>query len=590
MMEADGAAPSSGNPIKRTRPTRKRTAPPPQDKLVLVFISASTIFACITLSPFLFGRFPQHDEGGLFSPHNHTGLHQSRLQDIILSMNEDLHDSGSGSELPLARGSSGLPMSDTPSLQGARHGSITCTSSTDSGDFKLDELAYWNEPGPYDTKFTSPFAPKDAKSKRYVTFEPDRGGWNNIRMSMEIIFVFAAATGRTLVLPPDAPFYLLTENEGKGSKQHGFADFIDVRKIQGLDIITMTKFLEREGQEGGLLKLPTGIHGEKIRKSAEYCYYMAKADRPCDEVFEFLKDQAYVPELQAGRDCLIFDQATRMRKASLALDSELFHKMPQEKQQQVTQFCTKRNPIFFGGELDSAPLIHFHSGNKYHRLLNHFYTFMYFTDPKVDNHFKRFVRDNLHYDDTIYCAAGKIIQLLQDEAARVGKETGGSGYSAMHIRRGDFQYKKTKISADEWLNATIGVLHPGEIVYIATDETDRSFFEPLKEHYNVKFLDQFSQAAGLDDLDPNYAGMIDTIIASRGRVFFGTWFSTFSGYINRMRGYHGFPGNASYYGQPERLLSMHKWEDPDKVLTAREWPVGWVGIDGDVAVDHFIKG
>jgi hypothetical protein len=57
-----------------------------------------------------------------------------------------------------------------------------------------------------------------------------------------------------------------------------------------------------------------------------------------------------------------------------------------------------------------------------------------------------------------------------------------------------------------------------------------------------------------------------------------------------MRGYHGFPGNASYYGQPERLLSMHKWEDPDKVLTAREWPVGWVGIDGDVAVDHFIEG
>jgi hypothetical protein len=99
--------------------------------------------------------------------------------------------------------------------------------------------------------------------------------------------------------------------------------------------------------------------------------------------------------------------------------------------------------------------------------------------------------------------------LLEDEAARLGKETGRSGYSAMHIRRGDFQYKKTKISAEEWLNATIGVLHPGEIVYIATDETDRSFFEPLKEHYNVKFLDQFSQAAGLDDLDPNYAGKLN---------------------------------------------------------------------------------
>ena len=33
--------------------------------------------------------------------------------------------------------------------------------------------------------------------------------WNNIRMCMEVIFVIAAATGRTLVLPPKAPLYLL---------------------------------------------------------------------------------------------------------------------------------------------------------------------------------------------------------------------------------------------------------------------------------------------------------------------------------------------------------------------------------------------
>ena len=55
-----------------------------------------------------------------------------------------------------------------------------------------------------------------------------------------------------------------------------------------------------------------------------------------------------------------------------------------------------------------------------------------------------------------------------------------------------------------------------------------------------------------------------------------------------MRGYHGLPGNTSYYGQDDRKLSMHKWENPVKVLTAREWPTGWVGIDGDAAVHEFI--
>lgn len=91
--------------------------------------------------------------------------------------------------------------------------------------------------------------------------------------------------------------------------------------------------------------------------------------------------------------------------------------------------------------------------------------------------------------------------------------------------------KKTKISAEEWLNSTLGILHPKEVVYIATDEKDRSFFEPLEAKYNLRFLDEFTEEAGLEALDPNYKGMIDSIVASRGRVFFGTWFSTFSGYI-----------------------------------------------------------
>ena len=32
--------------------------------------------------------------------------------------------------------------------------------------------------------------------------------------------------------------------------------------------------------------------------------------------------------------------------------------------------------------------------------------------------------------------------------------------------------------------------------------------------------------------------MLDQLIASKGRVFFGTWWSTLSGYVNRMRGYY----------------------------------------------------
>ena len=76
-------------------------------------------------------------------------------------------------------------------------------------------------------------------------------------------------------------------------------------------------------------------------------------------------------------------------------------------------------------------------------------------------------------------------------------------------------------------------------------------------------------------------GMIDTIVASRGRIFVGTWFSTFTGYINRMRGYHGMTMKDSYYGTLDRKYVLHEWADPDGNYFAREWQVGWVGIDGD---------
>lgn len=134
---------------------------------MLVFVLASAAFALLTISPFLTGHFPEHDEVGLFRKHNTTRFYLQNQQNTTEFNSSDSNDS-----LPLARGSSGLPMSLTPALLGAKHGSITCSS--DSGDFKLDELAYWNEPGPYDTKFASPFAPKVTEKARYVTFEPDR--------------------------------------------------------------------------------------------------------------------------------------------------------------------------------------------------------------------------------------------------------------------------------------------------------------------------------------------------------------------------------------------------------------------------------
>merc|ERR1719343_898072 len=74
----------------------------------------------------------------------------------------------------------------------------------------IEEMVYWNNI-PTDANYKSQYYDPN----KYLTFEPDHGGWNNIRMSMETILVLAHAMGRTLVLPPAQRVYLLDNGEKK---------------------------------------------------------------------------------------------------------------------------------------------------------------------------------------------------------------------------------------------------------------------------------------------------------------------------------------------------------------------------------------
>ncbi len=54
--------------------------------------------------------------------------------------------------------------------------------------------------------------------------------------------------------------------------------------------------------------------------------------------------------------------------------------------------------------------------------------------------YRRFVRDFIRYKDEIQCAGDKLIKLIRHDALQVDPE-GKGVYYALHIRRGDFQYK-----------------------------------------------------------------------------------------------------------------------------------------------------
>jgi len=78
-----------------------------------------------------------------------------------------------------------------------------------NNSFAEREMVYWSDI-PSDHLYLSPFR-RANDEEQFLTFEPDHGGWNNIRMAMETILVLAHAMGRTLVLPPEQKMYLLKD-------------------------------------------------------------------------------------------------------------------------------------------------------------------------------------------------------------------------------------------------------------------------------------------------------------------------------------------------------------------------------------------
>jgi hypothetical protein len=236
-------------------------------------------------------------------------------------------------------------------------------------------------------------------------------------------------------------------------------------------------------------------------------------------------------------------------------------------------------------EEQNAPILHFSydKQNLGARMLVHFYAFLFFQDWRQDLWVKRFVRDHLRYIDKIQCAAARIVNALRERARARGDVAGN--YDSFHVRRGDFGFlaNATQIDAASMYQISREELVENATVYIATDEPDRSFFDLLKEHYDIAFLGDFKeQLAGLDSY---HYGMLEQLIASKGRVFFGCFYSTFTGYINRIRGYHSnkakSPGYedgviASWYYAPKgQRDEMRRFYPVYQEYFYREFPTSW---------------
>jgi len=417
-------------------------------------------------------------------------------------------------------------------------------------------------------------------------------------MGLECMIVFAHATGRTLVIPPQDHIYLLEKKHKDEHDKHphddmGFEDFFDIELLKshkGLNVITMKEFLEREGITGNLKGIfppnnNTDITGNKLWKYLE---------EVADQVPEWFNKVVVMPGKSMDFNMSISLQNRRTKE-------------------RLDQFLLNRPMLPYDQKLQNAMLIHSKAGPE-HRILEHFYAFAFFADSFMQTYYKRFIRDYVRYKDSIQCIGHDFIKLLRQESIRLNPLNNGE-YYALHVRRGDFQYAPVKISAEKivanlhYLNGT-PIIPPGSLVYISTDDpkgicqgchvilnkqyracknlphprpvgcpnaTGWGPFEQLAG-WNIRFLHNYQHLDQFKSINPNIYGLVESLICSRATKFVGTFFSTYSGYIHRLRGYHGL-GERTYYHSTGHVFNPQIKRSYGQGFP-REWRSGWTDDEG----------
>ena len=106
-------------------------------------------------------------------------------------------------------------------------------------------------------------------------------------------------------------------------------------------------------------------------------------------------------------------------------------------------------------------------------------------------------------------------------------------YNSVHVRRNDFLicHGDKLVPSDLLLEKLYAFFERSKPLYIATDEKDLSFFDPVKEKYDIYFYKDFDFNTTALETD-----VMDQVICAESDIFMGTYLSTYTKRINVMRG------------------------------------------------------
>ncbi|KAL7455629.1 hypothetical protein ACHAWC_007164 [Mediolabrus comicus] len=495
------------------------------------------------------------------------------------------------------------------------HTGLQCESyGGPQNEAEYSDLIYWRDI-PSDAAYFSPnYNAQIQESKnagsfnriKYLTFEMDGSGWNNIRLGFENMILLAHSMGRTLVMPPKRQIaHGMPDTSGR--KIISFDDFYNIDAInakhKGLNIISMDEFLEREALNGHLKSMSTGEvvyppnnqvnwNNQRLDPLWNYISTISRTFswNPKECVLAFPAkgtDEQHLFSMMADvlieKDGRPFPDYSEFQGRPIDVDAPTT-----ERFREV--LAGRRKICMYDSKMHMEnDVVHFKAEETQERMIQPFYSFIFWEDWRQQLWALRFIRDKLVYKEEIVCLAARMISAMREYVRQRTPENTKGLYDAIHIRRGDFQsqFPNTEMTASTILAGIQDSIAPGSTLYISTDERNPTFFDPLREVYDIKFIGDFGEL--LSGINPQFFGLAEQLVASRARVFYGTYYSTFSAYIVRLRGYYSVkenqPGHMSgslqntYFLPTQWKNEMATYQAIHVPFYAREFPIAWRDID-----------
>jgi hypothetical protein len=336
--------------------------------------------------------------------------------------------------------------------------------------------------------------------EKYISFDSWWGGFSNVRMSYELIAAISIITNRTIILPPKVYCLFFSNVNNKST-------FFDIWNILDKDAFT-SQF-----------------------KCVEY------KDIPEYALLE--NDNQYFENVDNIAIPIMFGDKFKQTGIQKSIDNRVIVNNIEDIND-FNKFSINREIVNVNY---NNKFIHFPRN-----LFGHFYYHVYANGKDSRNFIKNSIKKGIVYKKEYF-------DLAQTVKDKIGD------YNSIHIRRNDFIKVRPNYSISQLDNLFDDIKDriPNTIpLYIATDEIDKSLFDCLKTKYTIYFLEDFFK-----DLNSYQSLAIDQIICSKSDIFLGSKLSTFSDYINIMRGYaekRDFHREGTNFKMNKLIYDKFPWE------------------------------